>query len=112
MDEKLPLSSRRDQLRALISSTIAFTVCFAFWTIFSTIGMMGGLGGFVLPIAFGAMDDLIGIWTSCFILLLILVAIALTWMHFAILSMEKKLHPEIAKEQFLPELGIVPKKIK
>ena len=35
--------------------------------------MIGGLGGFVLPIAFGALIDLTGIWTSCFMLLFVLV---------------------------------------
>ena len=31
--------------------------------------MIGGLGGFVLPIAFGALNDLTGLWSSCFMLL-------------------------------------------
>jgi NNP family nitrate/nitrite transporter-like MFS transporter len=31
--------------------------------------MIGGLGGFVLPIAFGVLLDLTGLWTSCFMLL-------------------------------------------
>jgi NNP family nitrate/nitrite transporter-like MFS transporter len=52
--------------------------------------MIGGLGGFVLPISFGIMNDLIGVWTSCFMLLFALVAIALLWMHFAIQRMERK----------------------
>ena len=38
------------------------------------VGMIGGLGGFVLPIAFGALIDLTGVWTSCFMLLFLLVA--------------------------------------
>lgn len=54
------------------------------------VGMIGGLGGFVLPISFGIMNDLIGVWTSCFMLLFLLVAIALLWMHFAIQRMERK----------------------
>ena len=37
------------------------------------VGMIGGLGGFVLPIAFGALIDLTGLWTSCFMLLFLLV---------------------------------------
>lgn len=69
------------------------------------VGMIGGLGGFALPIAFGMMNDLIGIWTSCFMLLFILVAIALTWMHFAIRKMEQRKHPDLAKPAYLPELG-------
>ena len=53
------------------------------------VGMIGGLGGFVLPIAFGVLADLTGVWTSSFMLLFILVAIALVWMHFSILAMER-----------------------
>ena len=69
------------------------------------VGMIGGLGGFVLPIAFGAMNDLTGVWTSCFMLLFALVAVALTWMHFAIMLMEKKMVPELRGPKYLPELG-------
>ncbi len=54
------------------------------------VGLVGGLGGFVLPIVFGAVSDLTGIWTSCFAVLFALVAVALTWMHFAIRQMEQK----------------------
>ncbi len=54
------------------------------------VGMIGGLGGFVLPIAFGAMNDLTGIWTSCFMLLFLVVAVALAWMHFSVRQMEQR----------------------
>ncbi len=54
------------------------------------VGMIGGLGGFVLPIAFGVLFDLTGLWTSCFMLLFVLVATALAWMHFSIRQMEKE----------------------
>lgn len=53
------------------------------------VGMIGGLGGFVLPIAFGGLLDLTGIWTSCFMLLFVLVTGALIWMHLAIRQMER-----------------------
>ena len=54
------------------------------------VGLVGGLGGFVLPIVFGAASDLTGIWTSCFMVLFALVAVALGWMHLAIRQMEQK----------------------
>ncbi len=54
------------------------------------VGMIGGLGGFVLPILFGVMNDLTGVWTSCFMLLFGIVSVALLWMHFAILRMERR----------------------
>ncbi len=66
------------------------------------VGMIGGLGGFVLPICFGVMNDLIGVWTSCFMLLFGLVAIALLWMHFAIQRMERR--AAAAQLESLPEL--------
>src|SRR5262245_62470848 len=66
---------RTDQLRALWLSTIAFTVCFAVWTIFSIIGVQiktdlglnetqfGLLVG--TPILTGSLIRLIlGIWTD------------------------------------------------
>lgn len=55
------------------------------------VGMIGGLGGFILPICFGVMNDMIGVWTSCFMLLFALVGGALIWMHFAIKRMEARL---------------------
>jgi len=68
------------------------------------VGMIGGLGGFVLPIAFGAMADLTGIWTSCFMLLFVLVLVAMAWMHLAILRMERRNLPELKQLPELPEM--------
>ncbi len=68
------------------------------------VGLVGGLGGFFLPISFGIMNDLTGVWTSCFMLLTVLITIALTWMHFAIRRMEQQQHPEMRGPQYLPEL--------
>lgn len=70
------------------------------------VGLIGGLGGFVLPITFGIMNDLIGVWTACFMLLFALVAVALTWMHFAIQIADRKHIPALGVPKFLPELGI------
>jgi NNP family nitrate/nitrite transporter-like MFS transporter len=53
------------------------------------VGMIGGLGGFVLPIAFGALNDLTGLWSSCFMLLFVLVAGCLGWMHVAVRRMSR-----------------------
>ena len=64
--------------------------------------MIGGLGGFVLPIAFGALVDLTGLWTSCFMLLFLLVTGSLVWMHMAIRQMERGVVGEALKK--LPEL--------
>lgn len=80
------------------------------------VGMIGGLGGFVLPIVFGALMDLIGIWTSAFAILFVIAFIALLWMHFAIRRMERAAIrrgeleplPEFPEMQGLGEPGLVP----
>ena len=71
--------------------------------------MIGGLGGFMLPIAFGVMNDLIGVWTSCFMLLFALVSAALLWMHFAVRRMERRLVPELGALPELPEMADIHK---
>ncbi len=68
------------------------------------VGLIGGLGGFILPISFGLMNDVIGVWTSCFMLMFAIVAISLTWMHFAIIISDKRLHPELQGPKSLPEM--------
>lgn len=72
------------------------------------VGLIGGLGGFFLPICFGILNDLTNVWTSCFMLLFVLVATALTWMHFAIRHMERQKHPMLREPAYLPELGEQP----
>ncbi len=69
------------------------------------VGMIGGLGGFILPILFGVMNDLTGVWTSCFMLLFGIVGVALLWMHFSILRMERKaLSKELGALPEFPEM--------
>lgn len=68
------------------------------------VGMIGGLGGFVLPICFGLMNDLIGVRTSCFMLLFAIAAVNLLWMHFAILRLNRERHPELKADTDLPEI--------
>ena len=68
------------------------------------VGLIGGLGGFILPIIFGIMNDHIKVWTSCFMILFTITAIALTWMHFTIIASEKQKHPDLTKMRYLPEL--------
>jgi NNP family nitrate/nitrite transporter-like MFS transporter len=68
------------------------------------VGAIGGLGGFVLPLAFGLMNDCTDVWTSCFMLLFGIASVNLLWMHFAIRRQERAVAPEIADYRFLPEL--------
>lgn len=46
------------------------------------VGLAGGLGGFVLPIIFGAMVDLTGVRSSCFMLMYGVVWVSLIWMYW------------------------------
>ena len=69
------------------------------------VGTAGGLGGFLLPLTFGMLNDVIGIWSSCFMLLFVVVIITLLWMHLAIQHREMKiLHGLAAIRQYFPEL--------
>ncbi|MEO8385814.1 MAG: nitrate/nitrite transporter [Betaproteobacteria bacterium] len=47
------------------------------------VGLAGGLGGFVLPIMFGALVDLTGVRSSAFMLMFGIVWVSLMWMYFA-----------------------------
>lgn len=47
------------------------------------VGLAGGLGGFILPIMFGALVDLTGIRSSAFMLLYGVVWVSLIWMYLS-----------------------------
>jgi NNP family nitrate/nitrite transporter-like MFS transporter len=68
------------------------------------VGLVGGLGGFVLPIFFGMLNDLTGVWQSCFWLLFLIVAVATLWMHFTIRNMEQTAARAGVSARSLPEL--------
>ena len=51
-------------------------------TISGIVGLAGGLGGFVLPILFGALLDFTGIRSSAFMLMYGVVWVSLIWMYF------------------------------
>lgn len=68
------------------------------------VGMIGALGGFLLPITFGMLNDVVGIWQSAFMLLFIISTSALMWMHYAIRHAERREWEGGRKETDLPEL--------
>ncbi len=68
------------------------------------VGLIGGLGGFFLPLSFGLMNDYLNVWTSCFMLMFALVATAFLWMHVSIRLRERQKFPEIAEPAYFPEL--------
>ena len=45
------------------------------------VGLAGGLGGFLLPIMFGALVDLLGVRSTCFMLLYGIVWVSLILMY-------------------------------
>ncbi|HEY6897381.1 MAG TPA: nitrate/nitrite transporter [Rhodocyclaceae bacterium] len=56
------------------------------------VGLAGGLGGFLLPILFGALVDLTGIRSSCFMLMYGVVWVSLIWMFWTEVRQTKVLH--------------------
>ena len=53
------------------------------------VGTIGGLGGFVLPIAFGWLKDATGLWSSCFMVLFLIVAACFAWMHLTVRRLDR-----------------------
>jgi NNP family nitrate/nitrite transporter-like MFS transporter len=60
------------------------------------VGMIGGLGGFVLPLLFGWLNDVTGLWTSCFMALFVLVAVSFALMHAAVRRVGQQRVPQPA----------------
>ncbi|KAA3610143.1 MAG: NarK/NasA family nitrate transporter [Calditrichaeota bacterium] len=58
------------------------------------VGVLGGLGGFFCPIIFGYLLEGTGLWTSCWMFMLLLSAICLVWLHRATEAMIKEEAPE------------------
>jgi MFS transporter, NNP family, nitrate/nitrite transporter len=68
------------------------------------VGVIGGLGGFAMPILFGILLKATGLWTSCWLILAILAGVGLVWMHLAILHMAKEI--EVVEEEADPILQL------
>ncbi len=62
------------------------------------VGVLGGLGGFVGPIVFGQMLEATGIWTTCWLVLAVLVLMCLVWMHWTITHMMKQKAPALMRQ--------------
>src|SRR5690606_30786902 len=69
------------------------------------VGMIGGLGGFFLPLTFGMLNDVVGIWQSCFMLLFVISSVSLAWMHYAIRHAEQHEWAKGHRVTDLPELS-------
>jgi NNP family nitrate/nitrite transporter-like MFS transporter len=62
------------------------------------VGVIGGLGGFFGPIIFGYLLEWSGLWTSCWIFLLILSVICLWWMNKVVKRLTQNAAPEVAND--------------
>lgn len=60
------------------------------------VGVIGGLGGFFCPILFGYLLEGTGLWTSSWMLMLIISILCLVWMSAVIKKMLQSKAPEIA----------------
>ena len=62
------------------------------------VGLAGGMGGFILPIMFGALVDLTGVRSSAFMLMFGIVWVSLMWMYFTEVrpfgAEQSRQHPE------------------
>ena len=58
------------------------------------VGLAGGLGGFVLPILFGALLDLTGVRSSAFMLMYGVVWVSLIWMYWTEVRRTEIIGPE------------------
>ena len=63
-------------------------------TISGIVGLAGGLGGFVLPILFGALLDFTGIRSSAFMLMYGVVWVSLIWMYWTEVRQSPVIGPE------------------
>lgn len=55
-----------------------------------TVGVLGALGGFFMPIIFGYLLSITKIWTTTWMFLALVALLCLVWMHFVIRGMERK----------------------
>ena len=68
-------------------------------TISGIVGLAGGMGGFILPIMFGALMDLTGIRSSAFMLMYGVVWVSLIWMYFTEVRRTDVMDPASASAQ-------------
>jgi NNP family nitrate/nitrite transporter-like MFS transporter len=57
------------------------------------VGLAGGMGGFLLPIMFGALVDITGVRSSCFMLMYGIVFVSLMWMYWTEVKNRNVMHP-------------------
>ncbi len=61
------------------------------------VGVLGGLGGFICPVIFGYLLRATGLWTSCWMFFVVLIAVCFVWMHLVIQRMMREQAPELSR---------------
>ena len=73
-------------------------------TVGGAVGLLGAIGGFILPILFGLVTDLFGVRSSCFMLLYGLLAVCMVTMYYGINIQEQKVRlQEAIQNNFLKD---------
>ena len=67
------------------------------------VGLAGGMGGFLLPIMFGAMIDFTGVNSTVFMLLYGATSVSLVWMHYTFAQDKQQQDVQIAKDHVMNE---------
>lgn len=62
------------------------------------VGVLGALGGFIEPIAFGALLGATGIWTTCWMLLAGFAIACLVWMHAVVRRLMHERAPDLMRQ--------------
>ena len=62
------------------------------------VGVLGGLGGFVCPVIFGYLLRETGLWTSCWMFFLVIIAVCLVWMHIVVRRLMKLAAPSLLQD--------------
>ncbi|RZU54442.1 NNP family nitrate/nitrite transporter-like MFS transporter [Krasilnikovia cinnamomea] len=62
------------------------------------VGMLGALGGFVLPPLFAYTQEWTGLPQSTFFILFVITAVSALWMHLTVMRMLNARSPELARE--------------
>lgn len=62
------------------------------------VGVIGGLGGFICPVLFGYLLRATGLWTTCWMFFLVVVAICLAWLHIVVRRIMREQAPEMLRD--------------
>lgn len=66
------------------------------------VGVIGGVGGFLLPLLFGYLLQTTGLWTSCWMFLAALAAVCLLWLHRVVRKLAQLPAPATAAPGLAP----------